>query len=151
MPTLAQIKNELTTDPNGYGYAQFMPSADFNPPALAELLNRVRANISIVRTDVTPGEIRRCILVEEFITGQTILMGSWFESLMQSTSNDIVLKNPDGTNANDLKNLKRMLVNNSASENAVVAIATRSGSRSEQLWGEKTSISVQEVIDAVRS
>lgn len=145
---MQQLKTELLTDPNTYGYAPLI--ADTNNPALAAEVNKPRVSISINRTDVSPEEIRRSILVAEFISAQTILMGSWFESLMQAPAKSIVLKKADGTNANDLINLKKMLINNSASEDAVVALATRKGSRAEQLFGEGVSVSVQEVIDAQR-
>jgi hypothetical protein len=140
--TLEELLIELNTDPNTYGYATM------SAQQAAAALNLRRDGITFIRTDVTPGEIRRAILVDDFIATQTILMGSFFESLMQSPASDIVLKKPDGTNANDLKNLKKMLKDSSASETAVIALATRKGSRAEELWGMGTTISYQDILGA---
>ena len=149
MLTLAQLavlKTELLTDPNGYGYAPLI--ADTNNPALAELVNRSRAAIQMPRPDVTPLEILEAIAVEDFVTSQTVLMGSWFESLTQFPSIRILKEN--GTDARVMSNIMKVLKNGTASETRIRALAVRNGSRAEQLFGVGVTVSVQEVIDAQR-
>jgi hypothetical protein len=149
MPTLSEIKTELTTDPMAYGYAALI--ADTNMPALAAALNLRRASITMPRPDVTPLEILEAIRVTEFITAnnQNYLMSGWFESLCQYPSVRILKEN--GTDTRIMQNLMTILANGSASETRLRALAVRQGSRAEQPWGVNVIIGVQEVIDALRS
>jgi len=148
MPTLADIKAELLQDPMSYGYAQYLGD-NFNPPALAEMINLRRAEIVMPRPDVTPQELLEAIRIQDFVETQTVLMGSWFKSLLQCPS--IRILKPNGSDSLVMKNIMRILVNSSASEVNVRALASRAGSRAEQLWGVGIVLSVQDVIDAVRS
>jgi hypothetical protein len=60
-----QLKAELNTDPNAYGYAPFIASGgDQN---LADMLNLPRAAIVMPRPDVSPLEILEAIKVTDFI------------------------------------------------------------------------------------
>lgn len=141
-----QLKQELQSDPNSYGYAPLI--ADTNNPALAAMVNLPRAAIQMPRPDVAPLEILEAIKLDDFKTGQNILYGSWFESLTQFASVRILKEN--GTDTRVMTNLMLILVNGSASETRLRALAVRNGSRSEQLFGVGVSVSVQEVIDAQR-
>jgi hypothetical protein len=145
---LAALKTELLTDPNSYGYSPLI--ADTNNPALAAMLNFPRAAISMPRPDVTPLELLEAIKVTDFIPSgqQSILHGSWFESLAQFPSIRILKEN--GTDTRVMTNLMTILVNGSASETRLRALAVRAGSRIEQLFGVGISVTVQEVIDAQR-
>jgi hypothetical protein len=140
------LKNELLTDPNNYGYAPLI--ADTNNPALAEMINRPRATITMPRPDVTPLEILEAIKVTDFISNANALYASWFESLTQFASVRILKDN--GTDTRVMTNLMSILVNGSASETRLRELAVRNGSRAEQLFGVGVSVSVQEVIDAQR-
>jgi hypothetical protein len=143
---LQALKTELFTDPNAYGYAPLI--ADTNNPALAVMLNLPRAAIVMPRPDVTPLEILEAIAVDDFVTSQTVLMGSWFESLTQFPSIRILKEN--GNDARVMTNIMKVLKNGTASETRIRALAIRSGSRAEQLFGVGVVVSVQEVIDAQR-
>jgi len=145
---LATLKNELLTDPNSYGYAPLR--ADTNNPALAEMINLAHATISMPRPDVNPLEILEAIAVGDFITAanQTTLHGSWFESLTQFPLIRVLKENGNDTRV--MTNIMAILKNGTASETRVRALAVRSGSRAEQLFGVGVAVSVQEVIDAQR-
>jgi hypothetical protein len=147
---LATLKTELNTDPMSYGYAANMGD-NFNPPALAALLNQIRTTIDIVRKDVTAAELIAVIKNDEFIAAasQTILMGSLFESFLQRDPG--MLLNADGSDSINMYNLMRVLKNNQPSEANVRALGKRKGSRAEQLFGFGIILSYQDVIDAVRS
>jgi hypothetical protein len=145
---LQTLKTELLTDPNAYGYAALI--ADTNNPALAAMLNLPRAAIQMPRPDVTPLEILEAIKVTDFVPSaqQTILHGSWFESLTQFPSVRILKEN--GSDTRVMTNLMTILTNGSASETRLRALAIRAGSRIEQLFGVGVTVSVQEVIDSQR-
>jgi hypothetical protein len=140
------LKNELLTDPNAYGYAPYI--ADTNNPHLADMLNQPRAAISMPRPDVTPLEILEAIKVTDFISNANSLYASWFESVTQFPS--VRILKTDGSDTRVMTNLMTILTNGSASETRLRALAVRSGSRVEQLFGVGTTVSVQEVIDAQR-
>jgi hypothetical protein len=145
---LATLKQELLTDPNSYGYAALI--TDTNNPALSEMVNLPRAAIQMPRPDVTPDEILEAISVDDFITGanQTILHGSWFESLTQFAKVRVLKEN--GSDTRVMTNIMKILKNGTASETRVRALSVRNGSRAEQLFGVGVWVSVQEVIDAQR-
>jgi hypothetical protein len=144
---LVALKAELLTDPMAYGYAPLI--ADTNNPALAAMLNLRRAEIRSIRNDITPAEVRKQLAVGDFRVSQTTYGGSWLESLLQSYEPSINLKNPDGTDTVEMQNLLLILKDNSASENRIRALATRNGSRIEQLFGVDEIVSAQEVINAL--
>jgi hypothetical protein len=143
---LQTLKTELLTDPNSYGYAPLI--ADTNNPALAAMLNLPRTAILLPRPDVSPLEILEAIQVAHFIASPNLLMASWFESLTQFPS--VRILKDDGNDTRVMTNLMAILTNGSASETRLRALAKRSGSRIEQLFGIGTIVSVQEVIDAQR-
>lgn len=145
---LQTLKTELLTDPNAYGYAPLI--ADTNNPALTAMVNLPRAAIQMPRPDVTPLEILEAIKITDFVPSgqQSILYGSWFESLTQFPSVRILKEN--GTDTRAMTNLMTILANGSQSEVRLRALAVRNGSRAEQLFGVNTVVSVQEVIDAQR-
>jgi hypothetical protein len=126
------LKTELTTDPNSYGYAPLVAVGSCGE--LADMINRVRNNITVPLASVTPAMLLEAISVDDFIVtaNQTILMGSWFESLLQF-ANIRVLKD-DGTDTRVLTNIMKILKNGTASETRVRALASRKGSRAEQLF-----------------
>jgi hypothetical protein len=145
---LQTLKTELLTDPNSYGYAALI--ADTNNPALAAMLNLPRAGIQMPRPDVTPLEILEAINVDDFVAtaNQSILVGSWFESLTQFPQIRVLKDN--GTDARVMTNIMKILKNGTSSETRVRALAVRNGSCIEQLFGVGVIVSVQEVIDAQR-
>lgn len=137
----AALKVEIQTDPNGYGYAE--PLSYRIDWQVAELLNHVRPTISVPRPDVTPLEILEAINVQDFISNANVLYASWFESLTQFPSVRVLKEN--GTDARVMTNLQKLLSNGSASETRVRALASRTGSRAEQLFGVGTVIQAEDI------
>jgi hypothetical protein len=138
------LRTELETDSNSYGYREWIDNG--TDWALADLLNKVRAGISVPRRDVTPMEVIEAIKVTDFISNATALYASWFESLTQFASIRILKDN--GTDTRVMTNLMTLLVNGSQSEVRLRALASRAGSRAEQLFGVGTSVSWQDVARA---
>lgn len=144
--TLAQLKTELTTDPTGIGYAALQASG---LGAVAEALNLRKAGIAIARSDITPAEILEAIRVQDLNMTTNVVAGSWFESVMQAPTMRLV--NTNGTDTRVLNNIMFLLVNQSGSETRLRALATRQGSRAEQLWGEGTLVPVLDIQTALIS
>lgn len=140
------LHTELTTDPNGYGYAPLI--AIGNDAGLADLLNQPRAAISIARPDVTPLEVLEAIKVTDFVSNANVLYASWFESLTQFASLRIL--KADGTDTRVMTNLMSILSNGSASETRLRALASRQGSRAEQLFGPGATVTHMDIATALR-
>ena len=143
----SQLKTELNTDPNAYGYAPFIASgADQN---LADMLNLPRAAIVMPRPDVNPLEILEAIKVTDFINAPNVLFASWFESITQYPAVRILKEN--GTETRVMTNFLSILVNGSQSEVRLRALASREGSRAEQLFGVGTTVSNADIAQALRA
>lgn len=141
------LTTEVTTDPNGYGYAQYVAVGDMG--SVANLINQVRSTISMPRPDVNPLEILEAIKVTDFIANPNILYASWFESLTQYPTVRILKEN--GTDTRVMTNIMSLLTNGSASETRVRALAVRDGSRAEQLFGVDTIVGWEDVKEALNS
>ena len=127
----AALKTEITTDPNAYGYAEFIATrTDWK---VAALLNKTRAAIAVPRADVTPLEILEAIKVTDFVSNANALYAAWFQALAAYPS--IRILNENATDTRVMTNLMTILANGSASENRLRALASRPGSRAEQLFG----------------
>jgi hypothetical protein len=144
----AALKTELQTDPNSYGYAQYITSGQDS--VLADMLNLARAAIQLPRPNVPPSELLEAISVDDFIASanQTILHGSWLESLLQFQSIRILKEN--GSDTRVMTNIMKILKNGTASETRVRTLAVRNGSRAEQLFGPGVSITHMDVAQALR-
>ena len=144
---LAVLKTELTTDPNSYGYAPLI--AIGSDQGCADAVNLIRIAIQINRPNVAPIEILEAISVDDFIaTGQSVLMGSWFESLTQFSIIRILKENGQDTRV--MTNIMKILKNGTASETRIRALSVRAGSRAEQLFGSGSSITAMDVAIALR-
>lgn len=141
------LKTELQNDPNAYGYAALIQAG--NMQGVADALNLSRVGISIPRPDVTPQEVLEAVKVTDFITNPNVLYGSWFESVTQI--NPIRILKDNGTDTRVMTNLMTVLTNGSQSEVRLRALASRQGSRAEQLFGAGTVVGWQDVTTALNS
>jgi hypothetical protein len=163
MIDLARLKTELTTDPRGYGYAG--PIATGSDQSTADLINTVRdgtnppANptaaggvasglVTVRRSNIAATELLEAIDTRDFVTGVTTIQASWFESITQAPT--IRLMNDDGTNTRVLTNLIRLLNNTNGTQTRLTAVATRPGSRAEELFGTDQTVSPDQVAHALR-
>lgn len=137
----AALRTEFLTDPNAYGYAPHRLSG--NDTELANLINRVRASISIPRPDIQPIEILEAIKITDFVANANNLMAAWFESICQFPS--VRILKTDGTDTRAMTNFMSILANNSQSEARLRSLASRNGSRAEQLFGVNTFITTTDV------
>jgi hypothetical protein len=163
MITLAKLKTELTTDPRGYGYATSISLGDdqgaadlintirdgSNPPATPTAAGGVASGlITVRRSNILSTELLEAIDTRDFVTNATTIQASWFESITQAPM--IRLMNDDGTNTRVLTNLVRLLNNTNGTQTRLTAVATRPGSRSEELFGTDQVVSADQVAHALR-
>lgn len=141
----AALKTELQTDPNTYGYAALIAAGDMQ--GVADKLNQVRANISIPRPDVSAEEILEAIRVSDLRAATTAIQGSYFQSL--TTLSTVRILKENGTDARVLTNLMDILANGSQSEVRLRALASRTGSRAEQLFGPGAWLSWSDITTAL--
>lgn len=149
------LKAECQNNPNAYSYTDTASNTTLTlaqwyaagaDAVCAAILNRRRGAITIPRSDVVPQEILEAIRIQDLNTTTNIVAGSWFESVMQSPT--MRLLKTDGTDTRVLTNIMFLLSNGSGSEARLRALATRTGSRAEQLFGEATVISTADMIAA---
>lgn len=138
---LTELRTEIQTDPNGYGYAALMSIGDL--AGTAALINKPRATIPIPRPDVTPLEILEAINVTDFVSNANSLYATWFGALMDYPQ--IRILKPNGTDTRVMSNILKLLANGSQSETRIRNLASRPGSRAEQLWGEGAVVTVQDL------
>lgn len=74
-----------------------------------------------------------------------------FGFLVNEPSGVVALTNSDGSDNNNLKNLRNAFAANSASRTAINALAYRIGSRAEQLFGAGTVLGASDIGAAVNS
>lgn len=147
---LQQLRTECTTNPNGYSYtdtasgttltlAEWYAAGADN--VVAEILNTTRAGIAIARSDVSPNEVKEAIAIGQMTTSATAavaaVQGAWLAAFFGGEP--VRLKTKAGADARVLTNLLAVLTNGSSSETRVRALAERSGTRAEQLWGCTTN------------
>lgn len=146
------LKNELLNDPIGYGYAPFVASGADN--VLADMLNIIRNGtnggpaITMRKSDVNSKDIWESIDIADFpalsqnptntqlSTERRSL--SWLEGLANIPN--IRLLNDDGSDTPVIKNLQGIFPAGSGTRTRLIALATRNGSRAEQLFGRDTII-----------
>lgn len=149
---IVTLEAELKNDPSALGYAPFIAAGDYLN--LVTCLNFVRdgvtpfpnngivgAAITGVRNQlVSTQQIIGAIDPADLITNGTATTITADQQgklmLFQSLCNDgsIALTNPDGSDNNNAKTLKKVVGSTSASHTAIVALETRNGSRAEQLF-----------------
>ena len=134
------LKAEITTDPAGLGYAAlWVAGSDWQ---VAELLNAVRQSIDIWRGLIPSHEVIDVIVWTEW-TG----LSAANKQLLQT------LTGPDRVNtssANTRAAFSQMFAAGTATRTALLAVATRKGSRAEQLWGPGVVVTHDDVALARR-
>jgi hypothetical protein len=155
------LKAELQLDPSGLGYPPLIAAG--NDQGLADVLNFPRngstpspvnnvvgAAITVRRTDITPAEALEAIDTRDFETAATAMQGTYFGAIMQLRS--LRLLNDDGTNTRILRNISDVLqvADTRGSRSRLSAIANKTGSRGEQLFGSGTVLTHTDISRALR-
>jgi len=133
------LKTELTTDPNGYGFAAHVASG--TTWKLAEMMNEVRGSISVYRSAVPAWEIVANTVKADYdalTAGDKQLYG-----ILVSTGT------LDTTDARVRSMFASIFGAGTTTRTNLVAMASRNGSRSEQLFNQ--SVSSEDCSKALRS
>lgn len=124
----------------------------------ADLINAPSASIPIRRGDVASDDISNAIVVADY----TVLPGTpsvaqlsterrllaWITGVMAVGT--VRLLNTDGTDAPAITNFKAMFAAGTGTLTRLTALASRNGSRAEQLFGVNTFITAADVAKALR-
>ncbi len=132
------LKTELDTDPNAYGYG-------VGPRADADLLNEIRVAITIARDTVTPQDIVSAVDPAEYEALSAAKRSTW--ELMMSAArggiNDLTTVNWAGVSGY----VRTVFAGagGAISRPALLALADRTGSRSEELFGAGVKVTPRDV------
>lgn len=155
--TSAQLLAELQTDPAGLGYAPLIVAGQ--DWALADVLNWVRdgttpcpvnniigAAITVRRNDVSSSDLVSAIDVNDFRTNLNLLTMAWLTGVF--SVGRVQLLNPDGTDTPVMANLRKLLNTGAASLTRLQQVASRFGSRAEQLFGPGARVTIDDIARA---
>lgn len=156
------LATEINTDPRAYGYAAHVLIG--NDQAVADLLNLVRTGsnggpaITIRRVDVGSQEICEAIRVPDYTAlpanpnasqlSQERRFLSWMEALVNAPR--VRLLNDDGSDTPVMANFADMFGAATGTRQRLVALASRNGSRAEELFGRGTVMTAADVAKALR-
>jgi hypothetical protein len=143
----AVLKAECQNNPQGYSLDGLTLTQHFaagNDGPCATILNTVRAGITVRRANIAASEVLEAVAQSDFVSNPNLLLGSYFESVTQQPT--IRLENDDGSDTRILTNLKQCFSPSTASRTRLNAIANRTGSRAEQLFGRDTVLSADDIV-----
>ncbi len=131
---LLALKNEVTLDPNGYGY---VPA---DTTAVLEMINQVRATITVQNSSVAKSDVKASTLYDAF-DGLLAPEQAWLEWITSGGGDEIkssadVREHLLGDGGSSIW----AVADRTAMEAAMVALFDRDGSRAEELFGENTTI-----------
>lgn len=150
--TLSALKTELTTDPNSYGYSAAVAAGAHG--TLAALLNQPRAEIAVKRTDVSVADIYAAVQVSDYsplaasptaaqLSAERRYVG-WLSGLA-ALGGAVRIFNDDGSDTPVAANLKAMFPAGTGTLTRLATLATRPGSRAEQLFGRNTTVGIEQI------
>lgn len=136
-PTLAVLKTELTTDPKALGYATLKLQTN-GPEAVAARINELNTvpADTIFKSYVPVEELLAELQWAEF-TAWSAAVKTGLDQYFRGTR----IKTGSAT----LRASLAAMLPASTSKTNMVALATKTASRAEFLWGEGTTISAQDV------
>lgn len=146
---LQQLATEINSDPTALGYSAVSGGLP-NRPAVAALLNLIRAGITVKRNDVMASEIIAAVDSRDFTTTPNAAHCAFIGALLTKGA-PLQFQDAQGNDTNILGNIKRLLVTDDAthtSRAALNALANRLGSRAEQLWGLPANITEDDIAHA---
>lgn len=133
------LRNELTVDPNGYGYAALIAlGAD---AGLAVMLNQVRPEITVYRDRIPTWEI-----IANTVKSEYDALSAGDKQLYQILVSAGTI---DATDAR-IRSMFASIFQAGTTRTNLIAMSQRPGSRCEQLFGPGMGVSHQEVGFALR-
>ncbi len=137
--SIAALHAELVTDPAGLGYV--LDSGDQN--ALADLLNvwRPGGSYQVDRDPVTVSQVFSVVAPDDFAALTSTQLAQLQTIFTLPTVNLAV--------GNVRDNLAGIFGTNSVTQQAILALQKREGSRAEALWGKGAFVTVNEIDQAL--
>jgi hypothetical protein len=146
--TRAALKTELQNDPASLGYAAHVAAND--DQALASMLNDQAVGASkgytLQKATLRAADLLACMTVADYTSRSADQKAAWQLMLIASADTGV----PTG-NANIVAQFNAIWSGATTTLANASAALSRSCSRAEQLWGESTTISREEVGLALRS
>lgn len=136
-PTSAQILTEINTDPKALGYATLRTQSN-GPEALAAKMNEVAASAETLTITWLATEEALAVLVGTEVTA----LAQANRDLLTVVTSQSRIKTGSATMRATLGGI---FASGTTSRTNLVALATRSASRAEALWGEGTVVTAQAV------
>lgn len=123
----AALKSELLTDPIGIGYATALANGDDN--TLADMLNIKRdgGGFQVNRDPVTPGDVFAQITPTDY--------AALTSTNLQRLATAFTVPELDLAVSNVVEMLTGVFENGSTTNQAIILLSKRQGSRAEVLWG----------------
>ena len=135
MPTRAELRSEILSDPAAVGYA------GKEPHEIAALLNDPARGETVSRAMVPSWELQAAVVGSEFQALSAVAQRAWLAI--------VALPEVPVTNANLRSQVAAIWGAGTATRGNLQALETRPGSRAEALWGEGTYITHQQVSEAL--
>lgn len=153
---LTQLAAEIANDPNAYGLVAMRDAG--NDDGIAAVLNLPRATITVQRDDISSQEIVQAITVADFVTVGATPTAAALSSerrylawmTMLASVPRVRLFNDNGSNGPVVENLIAMFPAGTGTFTRLAALASRQGSRAEQLFGRNARVTNLDVSAAVR-
>jgi hypothetical protein len=134
------LKTELTTDPAGLGYAAHLATGSYSP--IVDLLAASRAGYTVFRGVIPAYEVINATVPAEW-AALTAGEKQRYQTLTGAGEVDV-------SNANVRAAFAAMFAAGTATRDALVALASRPGSRAEQALGAGITVSADDVARALR-
>lgn len=153
---IVALKSECTNDPQDLGINEAYNLGQ--DQQVADILNWIRDGvnpcpvntilgtaITVRRIDITSQEILEALDTRDLpsVTASNQASLAWFESVTQQRI--IRLLNDDGSSTRAKGNLDRLFANGQGSQTRLNNIASRFGSRTEQLFGTNTVVTASDI------
>ena len=131
---LSELKVELETDPNGYGYAAHIAAGSMG--LLAELINQLRSELPVTRRIVTRYELINILHLNEYFALSPAKQALWAGYIREGVDTDA---------APEMKaQIEALFAPTDITFAGLQIIWSRDGSRAEELWGRDTTVTVAE-------
>lgn len=136
--TLQDLADEINADALGI-YPAITPE---NDAAIADAINETRESITVWRDDLEAAELKDAVRLDDYIAAcDTAAKRAWFALVLD---NGIPLQDPNGAVRSGIASLFA----GTDTLTDFVAIAQRSGSRAEALWGPGSFVTPSQVAQA---
>ncbi len=136
--TLTQLAAEINTDPTALGLVALKAAG--SDQAIADVLNLSRVGITVDRNDIRAKELQGAVVTAEYLALAQPQRDLW-QALL-------TIAPLDAGDANTKASVAAVF-SAGPTRTALVALATRQGSRAEQLWGTGTTVSAISVSRAL--